>query len=281
MGIKKGLNINGLLNKSGKFGRLAARFSKNLFGPEPAGEAATPLDTIEETKHTVSLSEFKSRTIAAFARPSLYEVRITPPPGFGTDKAMNADVRVLNLNCYNAQIPGVSLATTDKDIGYRSVAYQKLFDDVLLSFYCRENYADLEFMQNWIKLISSPVTNRLEYYTQYVSTIDIINISRDNSKTLTTTLHEAYPKKIDPMQLDYGSNDIMRMTVNFTYRHFTQKWGEEEKVGEPPMAEMEYSQNLKAIHRNESNADFRERMGIKVAPENQLKKTFPRGQFDN
>jgi len=232
MAINKGLNISSVLNKSGKFGRIAARFSKTLFGPEPLGEAATPLDTIEETKQTVSISEFKSRTIASFARPSLFLVNITPPPGLGMKKAMDPTHQVINLNCYNAQIPGISLATTDKDIGYRSVAYQKLYDDALLSFYCREDYSELEFMHNWINLISNPINNRFEFYTKYISTIHIINISRDNSKTLTTTLHEAYPKKIDPMQLDYGSNDIMRMTVNFTYRHFTQKWGEEELKGE-------------------------------------------------
>ena len=232
MAINKGLNISSVLNKSGKFGRMAARFSKTLFGPEPLGEAATPLDTIEDTKQTVSISDFKSRTIASFARPSLFLVNITPPQGFGMTEAMNPIHQVLNLNCYNAQIPGVSLATTDKDIGYRSVAYQKLYDDALLSFYCREDYSELEFMHNWINLISNPINNRFEFYTKYISTIHIINISRDNSKTLTTTLHEAYPKKIDPMQLDYGSNDIMRMTVNFTYRHFTQKWGEEELKGE-------------------------------------------------
>ena len=154
MAINKGMNISSVLNKSGKFGRLAARFSKNLFGPEPAGAAATPLDTIEETKHTVSLSEFKSRTIAAFARPSIYEVRIQLP----WDSQVEEN-RVLSLNCYNAQIPGISLATTDKDIGYRSVAYQKLYDDVLLSFYCREDFSELEFMQKWMNLISSTVTN--------------------------------------------------------------------------------------------------------------------------
>jgi len=232
MAINKGLNISSVLNKSGKFGRMAARFSKTLFGPEPLGEAATPLDTIEDTKQTVSISDFKSRTIASFARPSLFLVNITPPQGFGMTEAMNPIHQVLNLNCYNAQIPGVSLATTDKDIGYRSVAYQKLYDDVLLSFYCRENFAELKFMQDWINLISNPINNRFEYYTNYVSTINIIHISKTNEKSLITTLHEAYPKKVDPMQLDYGSNDIMRMTVNFTYRHFTQKWGNDPKTGE-------------------------------------------------
>jgi hypothetical protein len=180
---------------------------------------------------SLTISDIKAKTKASFARPSLFKVGITLPPGIG-----NRNVEVLNLNCYNAQIPGISVATTDKDIGYRSVAYQKLYDDVLLSFYCSEDLSELEFMQDWMKLISNPTNNRLGYYSEYASTIEIIHLSKtigkeDNKKTLTTTLHEAYPKKIDPMQLDYSSNDIMRMTVNFTYRHYTQVWGDKEIVG--------------------------------------------------
>ena len=234
MAINKGMNISSVLNKSGKFGRIGARFAKTLFGPEVGGEAIrpNPIDGHLKTDHTVSIDAFKSQTKASFARPSLFEVKITPPPGFGMTEAMNPVNRVINLNCYNAQIPGISLATTDKDIGYRSVAYQKLYDDVLLSFYCRETFEELKFMQDWMELISNPVTNRFEYYQNYVTTINIINIDKRNKQTLMTTLHEAYPKKVDPMQLDYGSNDIMRMTVNFTYRHFTQKWGNDPKTGE-------------------------------------------------
>ena len=224
------VRFNSVLNKFGKFGRLGARFGKTLFGPEPSGDAAIELDKIDETKHTVSISEFKNRTVASFARPTLYQVQITPPPGFGAKKITNHTIQPLNLNCYNAQIPGISMATTDKDIGYRSVAYQKLYDDVLLSFYCNENFTELKFMQDWMNLISNPINNRFEYYNQYASDIDIIHLGRNNERTLMTTLHEAYPKKIDPMQLDYGSNDIMRMTVNFTYRYYTQVWGEEVPV---------------------------------------------------
>ena len=181
----------------------------------------------------LTISEIKARTTASFARSSLFKVLITIP-GVDSNKT-----KVLTLNCYNAQIPGISIATTDKDLGYRSVAYQKLYDDVLLSFYCSEDLSELKVMQDWLKLISNPTNNRLGYYDHYTSTVDIIHLSRshkldadDNNKTLVTTLHEAYPKKIDPMQLDYSSQDIMRMTVSFTYRHFTQVWGDKEKTAE-------------------------------------------------
>ena len=183
----------------------------------------------------LSITDIKAKTQASFARPNLFKVSIGLKPGW---EPKNPNKDLLNLNCYNAQIPGISIATTDKDLGYRSVGYQKLYDDVILSFFCSEDLSELEIMQKWLERISNPVTNRLGYYDDYRTTIDIIDLSRHNKKTLTTTLHEAYPKKIDPMQLDYGSNDIMRMTVNFTYRYFSQVWGDVEKKGEcrPPLA---------------------------------------------
>ena len=236
MAIKKGLSLGSVLNKSGKFGRIGARISKHFFAPELGGGAAIPLKHIQgtdETIHTQSgVGNFKNQMLAEFARPSLFRVDIPAPPGMETPAGATREVqRIMSASCYNAQIPGISLATTDKDLGYRSVAYQKLYDDVLLSFYCREDFPELDFMQQWMNLISNSVTNRFEYYEKYVADIDIITIARRNGKTLRTTLWEAYPKKIDPMQLDYGSNDIMRMTVSFTYRYFTQVWGDVEKKG--------------------------------------------------
>ena len=176
----------------------------------------------------LTISDIKAKTKASFARPNIFTVRIT--------LKTTEDPQLLNLNCYNAQIPGISIATTDKDLGYRSVGYQKLYDDVLLSFYCSEDLSELKTMQKWLERISNPVNNRIGYYDDYRSTIEIIDISRQGKKTLTTTLHEAYPKKIDPIQLDYGSTDIMRMTVNFTYRYFTQVWGDKETTAGPMYA---------------------------------------------
>ena len=172
----------------------------------------------------VTMSSIIAQTSASFARPNLYRVEIASKkptqPG-------DISLQKLSLNCYNASIPGLSIATTDKDVGFRAVAYQKLYDDVLFSFYCSHDLSELKYMQDWMKMISNPTNNRLGYYDEYVSDIHIIHLSNqpgaeDNKKTLITTLIDAYPKKIDPIQLDYASNDIMRLTVSFTYRYYKQ-----------------------------------------------------------
>ena len=176
----------------------------------------------------LSISDITARTKASFARSNLFEVRIQY-------YLVGAFGRTINLNCYNAQIPGISINTTDKDLGYRSIGFQKLYDDIILSFYCSEDLNELAIMQTWLEQISNPIDNRIGYYEDYAqrNKIKIITKGRDGKKTLTTTLHEAYPKKIDPMQLDYGSGDIMRMTVNFTYRYFTQEWHGTEEEEQP------------------------------------------------
>ena len=59
----------------------------------------------------------------------------------------------------------------------------------------------------------------------YIGTIKITQINRYGHDVATWTLHDAYPKQIDPIQLDYGTNDaVMTCNTTITYRHFTVEW---------------------------------------------------------
>ena len=210
----------------------------------------------------MNLSQVKANILDGFARPNLFRVTIGD-----VNSSYQPQFRI---NCYQAQIPGSNIATTDKDLGFRSAAYHKLYADIILGFYCSEDMKELEFFQGWIDRIIDPVTNRKGYYSDeigaignvdrgYTSTITIEHLSRLSSKggehnlgltapklgatpiireeelyekkglsydkenivTAKWKLLEAYPKQIDPIQLDYGTNDtIMSMNVTLTYRHF-------------------------------------------------------------
>ena len=209
----------------------------------------------------MNISKIKANILNGFARPNLFRVTI--------GNLQSAYQPQFRINCYQAQIPGSNLATTDKDTGFRSAAYHKLYADIILGFYCSENMQELEFFQGWIDRIVDPVTNRKGYYSDeigsnergYTSTITIEHLSRlsskggehnlgltapklganpikreqelylkenewqkydkDNFITARWKLFEAYPKQVDPIQLDYGTNDtVMSMNVTLTYRHF-------------------------------------------------------------
>ena len=164
-----------------------------------------------------TIMQFKAQMSAGFARPNLFKVEIA--------KVKTSKQRLYQMSCFQAQIPGHNLATTDKDIAYRSIAYQKIFSDVILGFYVDGDLAQLKYWQEWIDQIIDPTTNHHRYYNDYISTVKITQVNRSGQPVATWTLHDAYPKQVDPVQLDYGTNDaIMTCNVTLTYRHFTVKW---------------------------------------------------------
>ena len=84
------------------------------------------------------ISDLKAITKANFAKPSLFKVVMNR--GGKTEK----DGENLFINCFQANIPGSSVASTEKDKAFRSYAYQKLYEDVTFGFYCTEEFKELD-----------------------------------------------------------------------------------------------------------------------------------------
>ena len=165
-----------------------------------------------------------------FARPNIFEVKVhgpTTPDG----------LQKFQHSCFQAQIPGNNILTTDKDIGFRSVAYQKAFGDIILGFYVTGDLRELRFWQQWIDNIVDKRTNHYRYYNHYAKgSIEITQLSRTGAKIATWELKEAYPKQVDPIQLDYGTNDaVMTCNVTITYRYFEVDWSpsQHNEAGQP------------------------------------------------
>ena len=139
------------------------------------------------------ISDLKAITKANFAKPSLFKVIMNR--GGKTEK----DGENLFINCFQATVPGLSIATTDKDKAYRSVAYQKIYEDIELGFYCSGEMEELKYFQRWMDAIIRPQDNHVAYYDDYIGTIDIVNLSEqaphlhaENNVIMTTKIMEAY-----------------------------------------------------------------------------------------
>jgi len=186
---------------------------------------------------THTIMDFKSQFSKGFARPNLFRVNIS------TVKA--SEQFKYEMGCFQAQIPGHNIATTDKDTGKRSVAYQKIYSDVILGFYVSADLTELKFWQAWIDRIVRPDPNRHNYYNNYIGQIKITQVNRYGHDVATWTLHDAYPKQVDPIQLDYGTNDaVMTCNTTITYRHFTVEW--HVLVKDDPKTGALYTHNVKS-----------------------------------
>ena len=186
------------------------------------------------TTHTIM--DFKAQMLNGFARPNLFKVSISK---IAADKQ-----RIYQMRCFQAQIPGHNIATTDKDIGYRSIAYQKIYSDIILGFYVDSDLEQLKYFQHWIDTIINKKTNHHNYYSKYIGTVKITQENRFGFDVATWTLHDAYPKQIDPIQLDYGTNDaVMTCNATMTYRYFTVEWKKVAKT--EPKEEALYAHNVR------------------------------------
>ena len=165
-----------------------------------------------------TITAFAAQMSKGFARPNLFRVEIS---------TLKPDKQVAyQMSCFQAQIPGHNIATTDKDIGIRSIAYQKIYSDIILGFYVSGDSAELQFWQEWIdRIVIKGTSNRHNYYDNYIGQIKITQENRFGHDVATWTLHDAYPKQVDPIQLDYGTNDaVMTCNATITYRHFDVVW---------------------------------------------------------
>ena len=179
-----------------------------------------------------NVQEFLQRTNGKFSRSNLFKVEI-----LGTkDAELFHNTENVNFLCSSAQIPGITLTTTEKALDYKSRGKQKLYDDITLSFYCTENMNELRFFNRWMNTIINPISNRVEYYDNYTASVKITTLSKDpnintnyisNAKTnnkelLVVTLHEAFPKRIEPIQMDYtAGSEVMKLNITMTYRYHT------------------------------------------------------------
>ena len=172
------------------------------------------LSSLLRHKKGFTLDKVMANVKNDFARPNLFEVHI--------DKVAHASQEAFRINCYQAQIPGTNIATLDRDVGFRAPAYQKLFADTILGFYSSGDLRELQFFQAWIDKIVNPKNNHFGYYSDYTGRVRIKQLTRKGNLIGTWTLHDAFPKAVDPIQLDYGTTDtIMTVNVTMTYRHFT------------------------------------------------------------
>ena len=176
------------------------------------------------------ISDFRAITKAAFARPNLFEVEIHRP-SLTFNSTENERLRV---NCSSVNIPSKSVGVSEPQQGYRAFAESGLFEnEINLSFNMSADFMELRFFQDWLDYIDKPGSKHIEHYNSYAlpAKVIITNYDRNQQKSLTTTLHEAYPKTIAELALETGpASEIMKLDITMTYRWYDQKWYKEQRT---------------------------------------------------
>jgi hypothetical protein len=173
--------------------------------------------------------------LKGFTRPAYFYVEIAPPLMMRSE---SNDARTLSLLCESANLPGVSLATSDiRRYGYGPVErkpYAPVFVDSTMTFLADGSGMVQKFFYKWMNGIVKfdempygPVGQagarslspfEVNYKEQYATDILITTVDEANNDILTVRFREAFPIFMGDVNLGWGDTDsISRLPITFTY----------------------------------------------------------------
>jgi hypothetical protein len=189
------------------------------------------------------IGSFRTEIInKGFLKTNRYVVEFSKPPLLRTTSDY-ISTDSLSLRCESLQWPGVSFATMDTPprAGYGAtelIPYAPIFDDITLNFVLDEHSHVSKFFWEWtnkvINLQSEGQSKLKEgaftvgYKNDYCADIKISMYNElgttEEQKVMTATLYRAFPRMLPSFNLAYVEDEVVRMSVTFSYTDFFIKY---------------------------------------------------------
>ena len=175
-----------------------------------------------------------------YARTNRYEVVILLPSGVTNGSEQDAGPTALSSNvisqlhgetarrisfrCDSITIPGRNLRTTGNENIYgppHEIVQGQTFAPVSASFYCGSDLAERYFFEEWQKITYNPDTYNINYYKEYIGSVEIYQLNEQDERTYGCKLEEVFPKTVAAIAYGHGSsNTINKVSVEFAYRYW-------------------------------------------------------------
>jgi len=169
-----------------------------------------------------NISEFRANMIGDGARPNLFAVTLTFPTFVANGSAAGQKTTFM---AKAAQLPGSSVGIVPQYYFGREVKFagNRTFADWTLTIINDEDFLIRNALENWSNSINSHVGNlrstNAATPTSYTSDAVVTQYGKTGDIIKTYNMIGAFPANIDPISLDWGSNDsIEEYSVTFTYQ---------------------------------------------------------------
>jgi hypothetical protein len=164
------------------------------------------------------LSMFHSED--GYATPNRFEVLITRP------QASADENRQVSMRCESINLPGRNLNTsTDSNIygPTREVVDGVTYaDDIAMTFQASSGLEERVFFEEWQSFAFDERTWNVGYYNDYISTIDVYLLDRQDNRRYGLKFWEVFPKTINATELNQGTNnEIIKLEVVLSFRYWT------------------------------------------------------------
>ena len=144
--------------------------------------------------------------------------------------------RNLGILCSDASLPTSTLATAEVKDNFMGIpqqfAHTRFYTDISYSFYIDEDYTLLKIFEGWMEYISSGANadvdqdhrayyRRMKYPDSYkCNTMYINKFEKNYKRTLRYRFVNVFPKSINAIPVQYGTADILKVSVNFNYDRY-------------------------------------------------------------
>ena len=198
---------------------------------------------IQNAPNKFSMNDFKgvSDSQGSLAKAARFVAVITPVGEYVVQAAKNGITKDLTYLCEIGELPGRGFMNID--VRYygpnHKLPFQTQYEDLNLTFLCRNDFREREFFDDWMRWINPKNTFDFSYRDQYRSKIELYQYSvignKKHKPEYKITVHNAYPILINPQPMSWSDEQFQRLVVSFTYTHWTREvLDPEPKGGEPP-----------------------------------------------
>ena len=176
------------------------------------------------TQTIFSIDKLRTK-IGGFAKGNRYNVTFSNLPA-GLSTAVNENLQYL---CESVSLPTKGIASNAHDIygPPREIPYRETFTEAALSFILDDAFTVKRFFDKWQENIINVETGNVNYWNNFVATINITRLSNDATSFADASdlykiqLREAYPSAVGEIALGHTQGgEILRLSVTFKYR----KW---------------------------------------------------------
>ena len=111
------------------------------------------------------------------------------------------------------------------------VVQGQTFAPVSASFYCGSDLAERYFFEEWQKITYNPDTYNINYYKEYIGSVEIYQLNEQDERTYGCKLEECFPSYYWCITIwSCKRNEIHKVTVEFAYRYWRNIATEPEKA---------------------------------------------------
>jgi len=177
------------------------------------------------TQTIFSIDKLRSK-IGGFAKGNRYNVTFAGAGVSGMPLAVRTSLPYL---CESVSLPTKGIASNAHDVygPPREIPYRETFTEAALSFIVDDAFTVKRFFDKWQENIINVETGNVNYWNNFVATINITRLSNDATSFADASdmykieLREAYPSAVGEIALGHTQGgEILRLSVTFKYR----KW---------------------------------------------------------